>query len=341
MASLNSHKLCSRKSFTTHFQSGIDPNRASFITKNGSRWLNGTQILFFFIEDNVDQRAVVLKAFETWEALGLGISFAETDNRNESMLRIGFDWSDGSWSYVGAYNLKIPKSDPTMNFGWDLTQNSYGLTTALHEIGHALGLEHEHQSSNAGIEWNREAIFTYFRGGPNYCNDEAIEFNILQKISGPEVLATPWDPQSIMQYEFGKGLIRSPKAYSKGVFPPGTLSETDKAQVKSLYPQNNPETALELLKMQDINVGSGSQQDFVFVAPYSGKFTFNTIGEMDAVLRVSERSNVQNIHLSADNDAGFDRNAKLTLPLVAGRHYQVSVGVQYSGIKQHNAVVVT
>ena len=50
-------------------------------------------------------------------------------------------------------NTRSPQ-ERTMNFGWALT-TAYGHDTALHEIGHTLGLEHEHQNPNAGISWNR------------------------------------------------------------------------------------------------------------------------------------------------------------------------------------------
>lgn len=48
-----------------------------------------------------------------------------------------------------------------MNFGWPL-DTPYGRDTAMHEIGHALGLEHEHQNPFAGITWDIDAVRRYF-----------------------------------------------------------------------------------------------------------------------------------------------------------------------------------
>ena len=70
-----------------------------------------------------------------------------------AQIRIAFDPAEDSASYVGTDNLGIDSAKSTMNFGWDLT-TPYGHTTALHEIGHAIGFPHEHQNPKGGIVWN-------------------------------------------------------------------------------------------------------------------------------------------------------------------------------------------
>jgi Astacin (Peptidase family M12A) len=82
---------------------------------------------------------VVRQAFRVWKALGIALTFEEVSRPARSMLRITFQDGIGSFSYVGTDNLRF-RSGQTMNFGWDLTTR-YGFTTALHEIGHALGFE--------------------------------------------------------------------------------------------------------------------------------------------------------------------------------------------------------
>ena len=62
-----------------------------------------------------------------------------------SDIRIGFDSSDGAWSYIGT----------------DYIDRG----TILHKFGHTLGLIHEHQSpASGGFQWNREEVIKCLSG---------------------------------------------------------------------------------------------------------------------------------------------------------------------------------
>jgi hypothetical protein len=254
------------------------------------------------------------------------------DTIADSMVRIGFDLNDGSWSYVGREILNIPKTERTMNFGWDLTADSYGMTTAIHEIGHTIGFQHEHQSPFSGIVWNTAAVYKEFSGAPNNWKKKEINSNIINKLPANQVQGSTWDPKSIMEYEFGAGLVVEPVQYKNGIFPPGILSTNDISGVKSYYPIVGPKSIknLQYKKSEKITAGSGGQDDFVFNAPSTGKYTFQTTGALDTVMVISEKGKTENYYLSGDDDSGLEKNAKIQLPLIKGRDYLVNIRVMYA-----------
>jgi hypothetical protein len=336
-------KLCGQpKPIEQPHDPNISDRRLNFIVSTNKKWVNGTEIKYMFIEGPESQKRVVRKAFQKWKSLGIGISFKEVKNVQDSMVRIGFDLSDGSWSYVGRDILTIPKTDRTMNFGWDLTSDSYGMTTALHEIGHTIGFQHEHQSPFAGIEWDTAAVYKEFSGPPNKWPKSQIDSNIINKLSPNQVKGSEWDANSIMEYEFGPGLILKPEQFKNGINPPGTLSPQDVKGVKSFYPslKTTKTVQLQLLKSSVIKAASGGQADFVFKAPATKKYTFQTFGDMDTVMVISEKAKKENYYLSGDDDSGFEKNTKIELPLVKGREYIVNVRVMYTDENNDGGLVV-
>jgi len=338
-------QLCKQPvSIQRTFEPGVSPHRIGFILASGLKWVNGTQITYTFLEGAEAQKKVVRKAFETWKAVGIGLTFKEVaeNNGDEAMVRIGFDHRDGSWSYVGRDILTIPRSQRTMNFGWDLTANSYGMTTAIHEIGHTIGFQHEHQSPFSGIEWNKRAVYAEFSGPPNNWPKEQIDSNILDKLPANKMQGSAWDPTSIMEYEFGPGLVAKPTAFVKGIYPPGVLSAMDIKGVKSFYPVVAAKNRMEL-KLEEsvvIKAASGEQDDFVFTAPCTKKYTFQTTGSLDTVMVVSEIGDTENYYMSGDDDSGFDKNSRVTLPLVKGRSYLVHLRVLYAAEAKSGSIRV-
>lgn len=336
-------KLCSQPPRVKRkFARDIHPERKKIIMVNSTQWANGTEIKYMFIEGVKKQQDVVRAAFRKWMSLGIGITFKEVKNADESMVRIGFDHKDDSWSSVGRDVLTVKKNKRTMNFAIDLTSEE-GMSTALHEIGHTLGFDHEHQSPLAGITWDEHAVYTSLAGDPNFWKKADTKAQILDKLPVTKVSGTKWDPTSIMHYEFEKGLILEPKKYRAGIFPPGKLSKHDITRVKRCYPlvKQSAYKTIRHNKSVSYSAKSGSQLDFIFTAPHTNRFTFETRGKFDTVIVVYELDGKEKYYMAGDDDSGFDKNSKVQLPLVKGRNYLVNIKVTYAPAGGKGELVIT
>lgn len=333
------------------FDPGLDPARLGAIVEGASKWVNGTVLHYYFFDRDTDgsdvrmpdgstqfvswvgaeeQRQAVRDAFKTWKEIGLGLEFAEVQDRNEAEARIGFMPGDGSWSYLGRNILTISTTQRTMNFGWDLT-SPQGRDTALHEIGHTIGMPHEHQNPFAGIVWDEEKVYQTLAGPPNRWNREKTFHNILRKLDPAEVQGSPWDPDSVMEYAFPAGLIKEPAQYRNGISPAGGLSAVDRTEALKWYPtmgQTLP--TLAPFKSVGLELEPAQQADFEVRPPSTRKYTIGTFGEADTVAVLFEDVGGELRQVDADDDSGSSRNARIRQKLFQGRRYVLRVRLYWA-----------
>lgn len=86
------------------------------------------------------------------------------DRAAKSHVRISFNPKDGNWSRLGLNSLDYVTTKATANFcdineELEATEQQKGVV--LHEIGHILGLEHEHQSPSLRglLTWIEEGMY--------------------------------------------------------------------------------------------------------------------------------------------------------------------------------------
>lgn len=195
-----------------------------------TKWAKGTTITISFMDGSAKQKALVQQMAAKWlPFISLKFSYVPTGG----MIRISFIADAGSWSYLGRQCLSIPKSKPTMNFGW-LRDNST-LTewerVVVHEFGHALGCTHEHQNPSGGINWNKPAVYKYYQGPPNNWTKEQVDNNLFKKYAANQTQFTKLDPKSIMMYPIPKEFLLSGEAVGWNTH----LSDTDKDFITKTY----------------------------------------------------------------------------------------------------------
>ncbi|MGW0769037.1 beta-glucuronidase AbsR1 [Streptomyces sp. NPDC002676] len=331
------------------FPPGLTAERLGALLGGRRMWVNGTVLHYHFYDADSDasvipvpgtgelrrvpwaggkeQQDVVRECFREWQDLGIGITFAEVGDRHEAELRIGFQAGAGSWSAVGRDALSVGRGERTMNLGWDVTAPGER-ATVLHQIGHALGMLHEHQSPFAGIHWDDEAVYAELAGPPHFWNRQTTYDNILCKLDACEAAGPVWDPQSVMEFPFGPGLILEPERYRGGLRPPGVLSPADKEFALRWYPPApapRPPAALVPFRSAPLALGPREQADFTVEPPETRDYTVGTFGDADTVLVVFEERDGEPRFLAGHDDGGTSQNAAVRVRFVTGRRYVVRV----------------
>jgi len=152
-----------------------------------------------------EQKFVRIVASE-WLRGGLEkkIRFVFGTSRSRSLIRVTFNPKETSTSKVGAHALKVPQSQPTMNFA------EVSRRAVLHEFGHALGLRHEQHHPNAPIEWDREAVMADL-AGRGFTKSEAEAYadnNVFPRFDQTRACGD-FDPRSVMLYPVNKAWTRN------------------------------------------------------------------------------------------------------------------------------------
>ena len=99
-----------------------------------------------------------------------------------------------SWSKVGTDGVPVDMSKPTMVLRLYKGKTDYNSHVVMHEFGHILGLEHEHQRS---VFWKIAKKFLDVEKMRKELGNRAVDyFELKQNGEG----SMKYDPDSIMHY---------------------------------------------------------------------------------------------------------------------------------------------
>jgi len=195
------------------------------------KWPNGSALkVYFYPEVNKKLQDRTLKKMMEWSYY-CNITFVNHPDIATSDLRVTFR-KGGSWAYLGT-QANLLKNEPTMNFGWlnEKSPDEEFNRVVLHETGHALGLQHEHQHPTNTIPWNHDAVIEYYKR--QGWTAEQTEVQVLARTPKAQTQFSAYDKNSIMEYPIPKELVTDP-SYETGWNT--ALTPTDIEFIGKQYP---------------------------------------------------------------------------------------------------------
>ena len=224
-------------------------------------WDQGQTILISFMNGTTEQKTWVQSVVENayTSLINLRLVFVSDDFKERSDVRIKFDTSNGSWSYLGRQCLEISQIEPTMILSWlDLPPLSGGII--LHEFGHCIGpFIHEHQNPKGNtIEWNVPVVISSLCGPPNNWSRKTICENMFSKYSQNQIRGSLYDSTSIMQYPYPATWTLN----GQSSVTPQKLSDEDRYWLQFQYPVNSKLTTDNIGKPEVLSVNNMTASDW-------------------------------------------------------------------------------
>jgi hypothetical protein len=298
---------------------GVMPDISSVFLAaiTGKLWQPGRVLRVRFMDGDPRVQERVPPFAHAWSEHA-NITFQFGDDA-DAEIRISFR-NQGSWSYLGTDALVIPKSQPTMNFGWltPATPNDEYLRVVTHEFGHALGCIHEHQNPANDIPWDREAVYRYYQGPPNFWSRELVDINLFTRYEADITQFSEFDRQSIMLYPI-------PNEFTIGDYEIGwnkAMSAMDKQFIRTVYPANRKVSSVlevDALPVDAVIGEFGEIDQYTFTVTQRGQYQIETEGTTDVVMCLFGPDSTTRA-LAADNDSGNGRNARIVMTLRPGKY---------------------
>lgn len=245
------------------------------VVQTALKW-PGNRASVCFFDGRREARDHVARTAQKWsQSNALTFDFGPEGNRRTcnpaapSDIRISFRGS-GYWSYVGIQAKHIDSRKQTLNLqGMDKTTFGSGDDgVILHEFGHAIGFEHEHQSPVSGCEeeFDWEYLYTSMGWGPAEVDRNMRRLNVSSSMGG--LLTTRFDDKSVMLYSLSADAFKNPRS-ARCYIPQANndISALDLKATQIVYPSlaqgpagmpaanPSPETAQAVKRLRDFANG--------------------------------------------------------------------------------------
>jgi len=177
------------------------------------QWPRGSVLEVCFIDPDRSLRAIFADASTKWVQgtslrldFGAPPGFRDCNPAAPSKIRVAFRKNQKSWSYIGNDSEKMDDDGASLNIQVRSSNRASIEASVLHELGHALGLVHEHQSPKAKcsdeLKWDE--IFRRYSSLP-----QAQVKAMFETLAGDAERwrTTAYDKTSIMHYFIPEALF--------------------------------------------------------------------------------------------------------------------------------------
>ena len=209
-----------------------DSNKQFF--KSSKLWQQSEILVYVSTKEKLYYE-LVNEAMETWNKIlsDVYLKLVHTDIKTKANISVGFIKNDGNWSYIGNDSTYYARFSQSINLDPNLP--NFNITIALHEFGHAIGLEHEHQHPSRYLKFDEDAL----------ANDPDLkDFDYKSQMTDVEygtmdTLVGYYDPESIMHYFIKSEWIDVfESAYKMKLVNPEATSEEINSYIVSLLTEN-------------------------------------------------------------------------------------------------------
>lgn len=166
-------------------------------------WANGRTLKIAFTDNELNQshKQAIIAAIKKWQPY-VNLVFEFVDGREGSAE---YGKGDIRITTHSTNNYTLIGTDATLNDPWTPTM-VLGIQPAdpqfdavvMHEFGHALGAEHEHQHPEAQIPWDIPAVYAHYAAAGH--SKEVVDESVLKKLEKSQTTYSAYDKNSIMHY---------------------------------------------------------------------------------------------------------------------------------------------
>lgn len=232
----------------------FDPHAVEGVVDQFRLWTTGSTLAGCFIGGTPEIQDFFVKSIQDIEAYAnLKISFGAQGNYHKCdgtpyHIRVSFDHTLGNWSYVGTDSIKTSYESASMNIAYATSAPFASVDKTrlkgviLHETGHAIGLQHEHQSPEANCESDFDWPKIYDTFSRDYGWDkQKVDDNLRGLVASPRLRTTPYDGSSIMNYYFPVWMFKNGASSPCAGHENLVLSITDEQTISETYPKTAQE----------------------------------------------------------------------------------------------------